>query len=45
MEVFNASIGFDKRLWAADIFGSIAYAKAIHKADLISGNFIEYQVY
>ncbi|XP_064612579.1 argininosuccinate lyase-like [Liolophura sinensis] len=37
MEGFNASIGFDKRLWAADIQGSQAYARAIEKAGLITG--------
>ncbi|XP_076224997.1 argininosuccinate lyase isoform X3 [Nomia melanderi] len=32
----NASIDVDKRLYAEDIQGSIAYAKAIHKANLLS---------
>jgi argininosuccinate lyase len=36
MECFNASIGFDKRLWAADIRGSMAYAQALEQADLIT---------
>ena len=36
METFNASIGFDHRLWAADIRGSIAYARALARAGLIS---------
>jgi len=36
MEAFNASIGFDHRLWAADIRGSIAYARALARAGLIS---------
>jgi argininosuccinate lyase len=36
MEEFNASIGFDHRLWAADIRGSIAYARALARAGLIS---------
>ena len=33
---FNASIEFDRRLWAADIRGSIIYAKALARADLIT---------
>lgn len=36
MEEFNASIGFDKRLWKADIQGSQAYARAIAQAGIIS---------
>jgi len=32
---FNASIGFDRRLCAADVRGSIAYAKALALAGLI----------
>jgi len=36
MERFNASIGFDRRLWAADIRGSIAYAQALERAGLIT---------
>ena len=32
MERFNASIGFDRRLWAADIRGSMAYAQALERA-------------
>lgn len=36
MEAFNASIGFDRRLWVADIRGSIAYARALARAGLIS---------
>ncbi|XP_076286919.1 argininosuccinate lyase isoform X6 [Lasioglossum baleicum] len=32
----NASIDIDKRLFAEDIQGSIAYAKAIHEANLLS---------
>ncbi len=35
MERFNASIGFDWRLCAADIAGSIAYAAALEQAGLI----------
>lgn len=36
MEVFSASIGFDRRLWAADIRGSIAYARALERAGILS---------
>lgn len=36
MEAFNASIEFDRRLWVADIRGSIAYARALAWAGLIS---------
>lgn len=36
MERFNASIGFDKRLWAADIDGSIAYAIALERCKLLT---------
>ena len=36
MEVFNASISFDWRLYAADIEGSIAYAGALQQAGLIA---------
>ncbi|MEX1019849.1 MAG: argininosuccinate lyase [Litorilinea sp.] len=35
MEQFNASIGFDRRLWQADIQGSQAYAQALAAAGLI----------
>ena len=31
LEQFNASIGFDQRMYAADIQGSIAYAHALEK--------------
>jgi len=36
MERFNASIGFDWRLYAADIAGSIAYARALQRAGLLT---------
>jgi argininosuccinate lyase len=36
MERFNASISFDRRLWAADIQGSMAYAQALERAGLIT---------
>ncbi|KAM4544642.1 LOW QUALITY PROTEIN: argininosuccinate lyase [Odontesthes bonariensis] len=36
MEKFNASIGYDQRMWDADIRGSKAYVKALEKAKLVS---------
>ena len=36
MWAFNASIGFDRRLYAADIAGSIAYAGALVRAGLLT---------
>jgi argininosuccinate lyase len=36
MEHLNASIGFDWRLWAADIEGSMAYARALEQAGLLT---------
>ncbi len=36
MEKFNASIGFDKRLWQADIQGSQAYARALARAGILT---------
>ncbi|MDR2708564.1 MAG: argininosuccinate lyase, partial [Elusimicrobiota bacterium] len=36
METFNASIDFDKRLYACDIKGSIAHAKMLAKCGIIS---------
>ncbi|XP_029468159.1 argininosuccinate lyase [Rhinatrema bivittatum] len=36
MEMFNSSIATDQRMWAADIQGSRAYAKALEKAGLIT---------
>jgi argininosuccinate lyase len=38
MERFNASIGFDWRLWAADIEGSMAYARALKRAGLLTAD-------
>lgn len=35
MEEFNASIRFDQRLWAADLQGSQAYARALARAGII----------
>ena len=36
MEAFNASIGFDQRMWRADITGSQAYARALARAGLLT---------
>jgi argininosuccinate lyase len=36
MEKFNASIGYDKRLWKVDIQGSKAYATALEKAGILT---------
>ncbi|KAI8890345.1 argininosuccinate lyase [Backusella circina FSU 941] len=36
MDAFNASIHFDKRMYAADCIGSIAYAKALSLNGIIS---------
>lgn len=36
MEKFNASIGFDKRLWKADIEGSKAYAVALARSGIVT---------
>jgi argininosuccinate lyase len=36
MEQFNASIGFDRQLWQADIRGSQAYARALGHAGLLT---------
>ena len=38
MEAFNASIGFDWRLWQADIRGSQVYARALARAGLLTGD-------
>lgn len=38
MEEFNASINFDRRMYEADIIGSIAYAKALAKNEIISAS-------
>jgi len=38
MERFNASIGFDWRLWAADVEGSVAYARALERAGLLTAD-------
>lgn len=36
MEQFNASIGFDQRLWQADIQGSQAYSRALVRAAILT---------
>ena len=36
MWAFNASISFDRRLAAADVTGSIAYARALGRAGVLS---------
>jgi len=36
MEKFNESISFDQRMWSQDIRGSVAYAKGIAKAGIIT---------
>ena len=36
MERFNESLPFDKRMWAEDIRGSQAYAKALGKAGVLT---------
>jgi len=36
MQKFNESLSFDKRMWEQDLLGSIAYAKAIHKVDILT---------
>lgn len=38
MELFNDSLPFDKRLWAADLAGSKAYAAAIAEAGVIDAD-------
>ena len=37
MEAFNASIGFDRKLFEVDIQGSQAYARAIERQGIITG--------
>jgi len=36
MEAFNASIHFDRKLWAEDVQGSVMYAKALARAKLLT---------
>ena len=37
-DLFNASYSFDKRLFEADVVGSQAYAKGLHKAGILDDN-------
>ncbi|MDE2742468.1 MAG: lyase family protein, partial [Gemmatimonadota bacterium] len=41
MERFNASIGFDRKLLAADIAGSVAYARALQRAGVLRAGELE----
>ena len=41
MEKFNESLWFDKRMWAQDIRGSVAYAKAIGKVGIITNEEVD----
>ncbi|GBG28213.1 Argininosuccinate lyase [Hondaea fermentalgiana] len=36
MEKFNASIGFDKRMWKEDLHGSMCYTRALVRAGLLT---------
>ena len=36
METFSASVRFDRRLWAADVEGSQAYAQALREAGILT---------
>ncbi|XP_077403773.1 argininosuccinate lyase [Vanacampus margaritifer] len=38
MERFNASVAYDQRMWDADLRGSKAYVKALHRAELLSAD-------
>ncbi|KAL7571032.1 hypothetical protein ACA910_003751 [Epithemia clementina (nom. ined.)] len=38
MEKFNESLSFDKRMWAQDIRGSMAYAKALAQIGIITND-------
>ena len=38
MEAFNASISFDRKLWAVDLRGSQAYARALARTGIITDN-------
>ncbi len=38
MRRFNDSIGFDRRMYAADIAGSMAYARALARAGVVTGD-------
>ena len=41
MEKFNESLWFDKRMWAQDIRGSVAYAKAIGMVGIITNEEVD----
>ena len=41
LDEFNSSLSFDKKLYKEDIQGSVAYAKALQKAKVISGKELE----
>ena len=36
MHEFNQSLKYDKRMYAADVKGSIAFSKALRKAGIVS---------
>ena len=38
MHEFNQSLKYDKRMYAADVKGSIAFSKALLKAGILSGH-------
>ncbi|XP_061606911.1 argininosuccinate lyase isoform X2 [Phyllopteryx taeniolatus] len=38
MERFNMSVAYDRRMWDADLRGSKAYVKALHRAGLVSAD-------
>lgn len=42
MERFNASIGFDRKLLEVDVAGSIAYARALRRAGILSAEELEH---
>ena len=41
LEQFNASIGFDQRMYEADILGSIAYAQALEPPGILTAGEVE----
>lgn len=36
MHEFNQSLRYDRRMYAVDVEGSMAYAKALHKSGLLT---------
>lgn len=38
MHQYNQSLAYDKRMYAADVKGSIAFSKALQKAGIVSSN-------